>query len=771
MVSLSRRESALSEENDADGETFRTTNELSGNAATVVQASSIAGGVHLYSAQPSPFTPPHELPPDVHAFADRVDQLAEMDLLLASAESTPSTSAVLVSAVSGTAGVGKTAFATHWAHRVSNRFPDGQLYVNLHGYGPGKPVAPAEALTNLLRSLNVPASDIPLDLDARSARFRSLTAGRQMLIVLDNARSAEQVRPLLPGTSSCLVLVTSRDTLPGLVSRDGARRVNLDLLPEAQALALLRMLLGEKVDEDIPAAVDLIRHCARLPLALRIAADLALSNADAPLSELVIDLADEQNRLDLLDAGADPYTAVRSVLSWSYGCLDPAEARMLRLLGLHPGREFDPTNVAVLMGTTSAKARRLLDSLVRAHLVERTRTKRYQMHDLLRVYAADLASQDEPQEFQEAALRRLFDFFLHAALLAMDLLFPQEKARRPAIPVGAPKPIHFTGEDQALRWLESERATLLSMAARTAETTWAAYTTMLSTALYRFLDVYGHFEDAVALHTFAIAAGNQIGDPGAQGRALHNLGSVYQRLGRYEEAGDHFWQAIVLARRSGVHDVAAFALSDLGLVQLLTGRSDLSLENLEEALGLFQRAGDLTGQGQVLNNMGMAYSRLDRLPEAIEHIQKALVLFRNTHDRPRQGYALNDIGVIMQATNRHFEAHDHHTEALAIARETGDRALEAAALNGLGNTERHLGSAQTVQNYHERALDISRETGDRYEEAQALEGLANMYQSSALFAPACAHWELALTIYSELGCPEAERASRNLAQLRNELDV
>jgi tetratricopeptide (TPR) repeat protein len=738
------------------------TNDVSGAAGAVVQAASIAGGVHLHTTRPGLIPPPHELPPDVHAFTDRVEQLAEMDLMLASTEETPSTAAVVISAVSGTAGVGKTAFATHWAHRVSDRFPDGQLYLNLRGYGPDEPVQPAAALASLLRSLGLSNPDIPPDLDERAARFRSLAAGRRMLIVLDNARSADQVRPLLPGTSSCLVLVTSRDALPGLVSRDGARRVNLDLLPHDQSTYLLRMLIGPRVDAEPEAADSLVRHCARLPLALRIAADLVTDNPEATLAELVRDLADEQGRIDMLDAGDDPYTAVRAVLSWSYRNLDPEQARAFRLLGLHPGRDFNPVSAAVLFQTATTRARRLLDSLVRAHLLERTATGRYQMHDLLRVYAADLASQEEPEESRQAALGRLFDFFLHTASLAMDILFPQERDRRPTFPAGGGSPANLVDDAQAVRWLEVERATLAAVAAQTVDTTWAVYATLLSTTLYRFLDIHGHFDDAVTLHTLAVTAGRQRGDEAAEGRALHNLGVVYQRLGRYPEARDHLERAITVLRRAGGSLVEALALVDLGHVHMLLGRHDEALACDSAALRLFEIVGDRTGQGQVLNNMGLVLDRLGRHEESVERTQRALALFRATDDRPRIGYALNDIGVVLQHLDRHREAKAYHEEALDLARATSDRALEAEALNGLGNAMRHVQATAEVLEYHEKALAIARDIGDRHEQAQAHEGFANAYEALGNAADARDRWRLALEIYLDLGAPEAVAVRRRL---------
>jgi len=749
----------------ADRNDVGTANEVSGSMGAVVQAGSIAGGVHLHSASPSPIPPPHELPPDVHAFTDRVDQLAEMDLLLASIEGSPATAAVVISAVSGTAGVGKTAFATHWAHRVSGRFPDGQLYVNLRGFDPaGRAVTAQEALANMLRSLNVPVVDIPHELDDRAARFRSVTAGRRMLIVLDNARSADQVRPLLPGTSSCLVLVTSRDTLPGLVSRDGARRMNLDLLPEAQAVGLLRGLIGERVDNDLQATRELVQHCARLPLALRVAADLVLSNEGVPLSELVAELADEENRLDLLDAGMDPYTAVRAVFSWSYRSLTEEEGRALRLLGLHPGRDFDSVGAAALIGTVPTRATKLLDSLVRSHLVERTANKRYQMHDLLRVYAADLASQEESEESKEAALGRLLDSFLQRVAMAMDVAFPQERQRRPNVQT-ASQILSFDTEAQALSWLEADRATVLALAARVADSTWAVYITKFSGIISRFLDVHGHFDDAVTLHSYAVSAARRQRDAVEEGRALHNIGTIYQRLGRYQDAVEQLEAALAALHGAGKRGLEAVAGSDLGLVLLLLGRYDDAMRRLDQALVLFQRLGDPTGQGQVLNNMGLALVRQGSLGESLDFMQQSLVLFRVTNDRPRQGYALNDIGVVFRRLGRRVEALEQHGEALLVAREAGDRALEAAALNGMGVVNLLEGGLKSALTYHQKALDIAVAIGDRYEQAQALEGLGDVYYRQTRTIVAREHWGRALLVYIELGAPEVDGLRQRLACL------
>ncbi|MFD0664990.1 tetratricopeptide repeat protein [Thermocatellispora tengchongensis] len=456
---------------------------------------------------------------------------------------------------------------------------------------------------------------------------------------------------------------------------------------------------------------------------------------------------------------------MRAVLSWSYRTLKPDEARALRLLGLHPGREFDAISTSVLVDTTPVRAGRLLDSLVRAHLLERTRTKRYQMHDLLRVYAADLALQEEPQEAQEAALRRLFDFFTYSASAAMDVLFPHEKARRPDIPPGSGALMEFVDEDHALRWLETERATLLAVAARTAQSSWAVYAILLSTILYRFLDIHGHFDEAVTLHTYAVASARSRGDAVSEGRALHNLGTVYQRQGRYQEAVDHLRKALEIILQADQPEVEAFVRSDLGLVLLLLGQYEPALRELGRALRLFEELDDLTGQGQVLNNMGLAFVRQNLLEEALDHMRRSLVLFRGTGDRPRQGYALNDIGAVYQRTGNHVEALDYHSEALAVARETGDKALEAAALNGLGNTNRLFALRESVLEFHEQALRIAEEIGDRYEQAQAHEGIAGVHDGLGRAEDARDHWRRALSIYVSLGSPDADRVRSSLGEV------
>jgi DNA-binding SARP family transcriptional activator len=342
---------------------------------------------------------PAQLPADVAAFTGRQEELSQLDTLLLTTQqaATGTQPAVTVAALSGTAGVGKTALAIRWAHRARSRFPDGQLYVDLRGYDPEQPVPPADALAGFLDALGVPGQDMPRSVNDRAARYRTETAGRRMLVLLDNAASVDQIRPLLPGAATCFVLVTSRHSLPGLVARHGAVRLDLDLLPLADALALLGTLLPGRVSAEPGAAATLAEQCARLPLALRVAAELAAARPAATLSQIVAELADQRRRLDLLDAGGDPYTAVRTVFSWSYRNLPATAAEAFLLLGTHPVTDLDPPQAAEVIRTSVDGARQVLDLLASVHLIQHTPprpadTDRYRMHDLLRAYATHLAS-------------------------------------------------------------------------------------------------------------------------------------------------------------------------------------------------------------------------------------------------------------------------------------------------------------------------------------------------------------------------------------------
>jgi tetratricopeptide (TPR) repeat protein len=742
---------------------------------------------------------PRELPSDVFEFTGRQDQLAELDgLLLADTDA----SAVVISAVAGTAGVGKTALAVHWAHRAADRFPDGCLYVDLRGYGPDRPVRPDDALAMLLRSLGMSDAHIPHGSAERAARYRTMVAGRRMLIVFDNANRAEQVRPLLPGTASCRTVITSRDHLAGLVARDGARRVDLDTLPDNDSLALLHALIGRRAQAEPDAVRALAAYCCGLPLALRIAAEHAIARPDSDLVDLVAELADQRRRLDALDARADEDTAIRAVFSWSYRALSTDAARTFRLVGLHPGRDLDIYSIAAVTGGSVAQARRRVDELAQAFLIRQSTPGRYTMHDLLRAYAAEQAAADADRT---AALARLFDHYLHTAALAMNLAFPADAAHRPPAPrVRTPVPA-LDDKDGALTWLDAELGNLIAMATDATRRDWPRYTTGLSRTLGRYLYVGSHHAEALALHEQARDVAVRLADASAEAGASRQLGTTYDMLARYPDALAHYRRALDIYLREDDDVGRGDVLTDLAVVHVRLGRLDearrcclaaleihrttgntssegITLNNLgyictslghyEEALGHLRAgleirgaAGEPGGGTCTLVNLGNLHARLGQYTEALDYHQQALDVHRTAHDRVGEGETLSYLGETYLRSGRLDQARERLGEALEISRATGDRGSEAHTLNVLGETLRALGDGDDAAERHEAARVITIEIGDDAECARALRGIGHVRYDELRWHAAREHWTEALTIYADLGLPEADQVRELLTAL------
>ncbi|MGH3811473.1 MAG: tetratricopeptide repeat protein, partial [Pseudonocardiaceae bacterium] len=648
------------------------------------------------------------------------------------------------------------------------------------------------------------------EVDERAAAYRSLLDGRRTLVVLDNAATVEQIRPLLPGTPSCLVVVTSRDALAGLVARDGARRLDLDLLPFLDAVALLRALIGERVEAEPDGAVTLAGQCARLPLALRVAAELAASRPATSLVELVGELADEQRRLDLLDAGGDPRTAVRPVFSWSYRHLSAEAARAFRLLGQHPGSDLDSYAAAALVDTSRDQAQHLLDLLGRAHLIAPTGPGRYGIHDLLRAYATYLATTEDSEAELRATLTRLFDHYLATAAIAMDALVPAEKHRRPRIPAAVTPTPPLADPTAARAWLDVERATLVAVTAHTATRSWPDQTIRLATILFRYLEAGGHYPDAVTVHTHALHAARDIGDLAAEahaltnlgtvywqqgsyqkaidrfhqaltlareigdrlgeGRALGNLGNVHRQQGRYQQATDHQQQAVALFREIGEQAGELIALANLGVVFWRQGRYQQAEERLEQALTLSCEIGNRTIEAHALGNLGVVFWRQGRYQQGEERLEQAVTLFREIGDRAGEAEALDHLGNVHRQQGRYQQATDHQQHALALSREIGDRAGEAEALNDIAATCRAVGELHEADTQHNSALTLAVQIGDRYEQARAHDGLAHTHHATGDPDQARHHWQQALTRYTDLGVPEADDVRAHLAALAHVLD-
>jgi DNA-binding SARP family transcriptional activator/Flp pilus assembly protein TadD len=730
---------------------------------------------------------PAQLPLDVAGFTGRRAELSLLDEALGADH----TSAVLISAVTGTAGVGKTALALHWGHRVADRFPDGQLYADLRGYGPLPPAEAGDVLGAFLRALGESGGALPRDPDERAARFRTLVSGRRMLVVLDNACTAEQVRPLLPGSRSCTVVVTSRDRLAGLVARDGVRRLDLDLLSSADAVALLRKLIGRRADAEPDAVLALTERCARLPLALRVVAELAAARPDSGLADLIDELADEHRTLRLLDPGDDVRTAVEAVLSWSYHQLPPTAARAFRLLGLHPGREVDAYALAALADREVEDAQRLLDRLAAAHLLQGGVAGRYTMHDLLRAYATGRARDDEPEVERRAAQERLFDLYRATCVAAIDHLYPGQRSRRPQVPPARTPVPALPDADASAAWLAAQRPNLTAIAGYGADHGWPKHVEHLSATLWHYLQATGHYDEALVLHGQALRAARQVGDRAAEAAALRNLGVTYGQQGqpdeaithyrgalellkelddpigeartrtnlgnilracaRYEEAAELHREALAVFEAAADDPGAAIALNNLALVRLDQGRCDEAADLLLRAIETKRRLADPQGEARSHTSVGAVYQLLGRYETAADHLQQALKLFGQTGDREGRASALESIGGVFRRQGRHEKAAGCLYQSVQLFREIGHREGHAEALGGLGLVHLVRGYLNDALDCQREALSIAQDTGFRRVESSILNGLGETMRAMGRLDDARVQHERALAVARDLG--------------------
>jgi DNA-binding SARP family transcriptional activator/Tfp pilus assembly protein PilF len=662
--------------------------------------------------------PPRQLPAAVGCFTGREAELAMMTGLL-SRRSGACAPAMVISAIGGTAGVGKTALAIQWAHQVAGEFPDGQLYVNLRGYDPGRPMPASEALAGFLAALGVPSPQIPAEEAGRAAAYRSVLAGRRVLIVLDNAHDAGQVRPLLPGEPGCLVVVTSRDTLAGLVARDGARRVLLDVLPPGDAVVLLRALIGRRADAEPEAAARLAGLCCCLPLALRVAAELAAARPALSLAALAGEL-DGQGRLDALQAGGDQATAVRAVFSWSCGYLSPGAARAFRLAGLHPGADFDTYAVVALTGTSHPAACRALAELSRASLIHQADSDRYRMHDLLRAYAAELASAQDPEGGRREALTRLFDHYLHAAARAMDILFPAEAEQRPRVQELADPGPPVTDEPSARAWLATERANLVTAVSYTADHGWPTHAVSMAGILFRYLNVGGYFSEAATVQASAVRSAALTGDRAAQAHALINLGNIELRQARYQQAVSNLEQAQTLCRLTADRHAELNALSSLGMINQIQGHYSLAADNFWQLLDLSRATGNQSREIRALLGLGTIAMLCGRYREAAGQLRQTVRMCQACGDRVLLAGALINLGDLHLRQGRYQQARDHFLQTMAVCRDTGDQVAETHAGCYLALADLRQGHYEQAADQFREALSQFRACGYRNGEAQAL---------------------------------------------------
>lgn len=675
-----------------------------------------------------PVPVPRQLPAVPRHFTGRAGDLRRLTALLpptAGDDGGMRPGAVVIAVIDGTAGVGKTTLAVAWAHQVRELFPDGQLYVDLRGYDLGPPVMADAVLDGFLRALGVSITELPPTVAERAALFRSLVDGRRVLMVLDNAGDAEQVRPLLPGSGSCMVLVTSRVNLAGLAVSAGAVRINLGRLPTEEAAALLRAVVGpDRARREPDAVAELVRLCARLPLALQVAGQRAATRPHTELADVAEELADEERRLHLLSTGTDEHTAVRPVFSWSYHALPAGEARLFRLLGLHVGPDISVEAVAVLADVGAAEARHLLDGLTDTHLIEHTDRDRFALHDLLRAYARERVEADESPRARRQALLRLTGYYLHTAAAADQLLHP---GRHRAVTDATSPPRHrraLTTFDEALIWCETEKANLVAAVGAAAEAGLDAAAWQLANNLWSFYYLRKHWSDRITANQIGLACARRSGDLNGQARMLNGLAGALAGAGRFDDAIEHF----------------------------------------RRARPLFRDTGDRWGEATVLVNVADTCLGHRRYEEALDHAELALPLVEALDNPYLEGIALGTLSEACLGLRQYDKARNNFLRVLELCRRIGHRHGEATTLLHLG--EACLGQRRydDALDYLTQALDLSRNTADRHAEAHALLYLASLYDDTHRPDAARSHRMAALSMLDDIRDPRADELRTHLGQ-------
>jgi tetratricopeptide (TPR) repeat protein len=665
---------------------------------------------------------PAQLPADVTGFTGRAAQLAELDELMHRRRGRHGA----VAAILGTAGVGKTALAVHWAHTVAGRFGDGQLYVDLRGHAGGAPpVDPAEALGRMLRALDVAPERVPRDIDESAALYRSLVTGRSLLIVLDNAASAGQVRPLLPGSPGCLVLITSRDRLGGLAVTHGVHRLALDVLCPGEAQELLAGLTGAgRIREERAAAAELAQLCGFLPLALRIAAANLADCPAQPVAELVARLRGG-DRLATLQVPGDQQAGVRPAFGSSYARLTPAAQRVFRLLGLAPGPGIPAAAAASLAGLAPGEAQLALAELASANLVCVQSAGRFALHDLLRLYAREVSAAVDSTADQRAAADRLVGYYLHSAGAGARLLEPARTDVALA-PAGAGvTPERPGSRGAALAWFAAEHPALLAVIALAAQAGLDQPAWQIAWALAPFFGWRGHWRDLAAAHETALAAAQRLADPTALAHAHLNIG------------------------RARVH----------------LGTPDDALAHLGRALGFFRQLADEQGQARCRIGLSGALEATGRYRAALRHARLGLDLCRTAGHHDGEADALNAIGWCHAHLGDCRQALAYCGLALRLHRQLGNRHGLAATLDSLGYAHHHLGSYPRAISRYRRALELRRDLGDRYRQAATLSRLGDSYYAAGRPGAARGAWQQAGTLLGDLGHPGAEQEQAKIARL------
>jgi tetratricopeptide (TPR) repeat protein len=651
---------------------------------SVVQAGQLHGDVHIHTAHPEPKVP-QQLPAAPGAFIGRDAELASLsDVLEASVQAG---SPVVISAIGGTGGIGKTWLALHWAHRHLDRFPDGQLFVDLRGFDPSdKPVAPHEAVRGFLDALVTDQKEIPADLSSQLALFRSLVAQRRMLVVLDNARDGDQVAPLLPGTPTCTVLVTSRDQMASLSATHSAHMLPVDMLSEPDARALLSHHLGqERLTAEPTAVTELVAWCAGLPLALSIVASHACLEPLTPLAEFAAELRDASTRLEVLDAGTSA-TQIEAVLSWSYDALTAEQAAAFRLVGLAPGSDLSVHAAASLTGLSLTGVRKVLRQLVRVSLVQQHAPGRYRMHDLVRLYAAQKARAEHSQEERDRALQRLAEFCVRTAHDADVLIAPHHAAIDLGERSDGCQPQSLADAEAAWEWFSVERANLMAVQHMAAEKEWHARVWQLAWTLTTFQLRQGHLHDNLIAWRAGAAASKHLNAPHTRTRSHRHLGRACAQLGRHQEALTHLEEGLAGAEEDGDQLGQAHTHRAIAKAQEEQGNNHKALEHAQRALQIYDALNIEVSGSHALNEVGWYTAKLGHLAQARQHCAQALTKCRNSDDRSGEARTLLSLGYIDHHTGDTHAAEEHFRRAITLYSTLGDTTAQADALDHLGHT-------------------------------------------------------------------------------------
>jgi DNA-binding SARP family transcriptional activator/tetratricopeptide (TPR) repeat protein/DNA-binding XRE family transcriptional regulator len=749
---------------------------------------------------------PAQLPADIGGFTGRDEHLDRLDAVLHKRTSGRNTG-VTICAIGGSAGVGKTALAVHWAHRVRDQFPDGQLYVNLRGYASASPVRPVEALTRFLHALGLPSERVPLDEEEAVGLYRTMLADRRALILLDNASGTDQVRPLLPGSPGCLVLITSRDRLAGLAVAEGAHRITLDMLDPADAHSLLARMIGdERTDPEPQAVADLAHACAYLPLALRIVAANLASLPHTSLADYTEELR-RRGRLNELVVDGDDAGAVRAAFDLSYETLEPQARQLFRLLGLVPGPDFTAEAATALVDGELLESARLLYQLAGAHLVHEHAAGRYQFHDLLKEYAADRAWNEDGAGQVHAATERLFEFYRGASDAATRMLYPHVLRM-------SPEPSHRVppaSESAAVDWLDAELPNLVA-AAKACPPGLARYSWQLADSLRGYFVTRGHGTEGLIMCRVALSAAQQEWDTAAEASINDILGLIHYNLSDYARATSYHSKALALNRRTEDAFAEASSLHNLGRVYSQQGKPTQALLHYEQALTINRRIGNRHGEASDLNYVGAAWLSRGRPDRAIAHHTQALVIARQLGSRSLQVAALNGLGlahwalgqldhavrfhrecldicgqmghkvgettalVCLAETNcdagRFQEAYVQAQTCIAQGRQLGERRHEVGGIDVLATVHLRRGHPEIAARYYADALQIAREIGFGYGEASVLIGLCSATRKSGQLSESITHGHDALVVLHDSGMRLLEgRALTELAHSYMELGV